>query len=153
MQPPAGIAQVAFELADHTGHRERDKRRTLGRVVAVDGGDQPGPGGLAQILRSRPAAVAIPASEPVGQTQVSQDDLLSQHRIAAGGVLPQPPLDRGLGLLVAGADLEEGMVGKLGEGSGHRAPRWEWSSTRAGWTRQDQQPSNLGLPCADGSQT
>ena len=114
MQPPAGVAQVAFELANHTGHRERDKRRTLGRVVAVDGGDQPGPGGLAQILRSRPAAAAIPVGEPIGQTQVSQDDLLSQHRIAADGVLPEPPLDRGLGLLVAGAISRTAWLGSWG---------------------------------------
>ena len=50
MQPPAGVPQVAFELADHTGHGVGDERRPVAGVVAVDGGDQSGPGGLAQVL-------------------------------------------------------------------------------------------------------
>jgi hypothetical protein len=76
VQPPAGIAQVAFELADHTGHGIGDERGAIAGVIAVDGGDQPGPGGLAQILRRGPAAVAIPVGEPIGQTQVGQRDPL-----------------------------------------------------------------------------
>jgi hypothetical protein len=50
MQPPGGVAQVAFELADDTGHGVRDERAAVVGVVAVDGGDQPGPGGLGEIL-------------------------------------------------------------------------------------------------------
>jgi hypothetical protein len=50
VQPPAGVAQVAFELADHTGHGVGDEWAAVVGVVAVDGGDQSGPGGLAQVL-------------------------------------------------------------------------------------------------------
>ena len=49
MQPPAGIAEMAFELADHTGHRVGDERVAMGGVVAVDGGDQPGSSGLDEV--------------------------------------------------------------------------------------------------------
>src|SRR5215218_5414387 len=113
-RPPAGVAQVPLELADHTGHRVGDEWVAVGGVVAVDGGDQPGPGALAQVLRSGPAAVAVAAGQPVGHTQVGQDDLLAQLGIAAGGVGLQPLLDLGRGSLVIGADVQDGIVGKLG---------------------------------------
>jgi hypothetical protein len=90
VQSPAGVAQVAFELADHAGDRERHKPGPVGRVVAVDGGDQPGSGGLAQVLGGGPAAVAVAAGQPVGQAQVGKDDPLAQSGIAAGGVVAQP---------------------------------------------------------------
>ncbi|MDF2742170.1 MAG: hypothetical protein K0S88_3540, partial [Actinomycetia bacterium] len=40
--------------------------------------------------------------------------------------------------------------GKLGDGGGHRTPRW--LVVHEGWV-DGQQPSSGGLPCADGSQT
>jgi hypothetical protein len=39
MEPPTAIAQVALELADHTGHGVGDERVAEAGVVAVDGGD------------------------------------------------------------------------------------------------------------------
>jgi hypothetical protein len=86
MEPPAGVAQVAFELADHTGHGVGDEGGGVVGVIAVDGGDQPGPGALHQVLGAGPAAVAEPPGQPVGHAQVGQDDALSQLGVAAGGV-------------------------------------------------------------------
>jgi hypothetical protein len=41
MEPPAGIAQVAFEFADHTGHGVGEERGAVAGVVAVDGAITP----------------------------------------------------------------------------------------------------------------
>jgi hypothetical protein len=76
MEPPAGVAQVAFELADHTGHGVGEERGAVAGVIAVDGGDRPGPIGLDQVLGAGPAAVAEPPGQPVGHAQVGQDDPL-----------------------------------------------------------------------------
>ena len=89
-------------------------------VVAVDGGDQPGPGRLDQASGAGPAAVAKAAGQPLGQAQVGQDDPLSQLGVAAGGVGLQPSLDFGRGVLVAWADVQDRMVGKLGDGGDTR---------------------------------
>jgi hypothetical protein len=114
---------MAFQLADHTGHGVGQEWGAVAGVIAVDGGDQPGPGGLDEILRGGPAAAAVAAGQPVGQAQVGQDDPLAQLGIAAGGVGLQPGIDLGAGSLVTGTDLNDGMVGKLGDGSRHKAPR------------------------------
>jgi hypothetical protein len=122
----------------------------VGGVVAVEGGDQPGPGRLDQVLGAGPAAVAKAAGQPLGQAQVGQDDPLSQLGVAAGGVGLQPSLDLGRGVLVA-------WGGRPGP-HGWKAGGWWWtpgtswaSSTRAAWT--GQQPSSGWSACADGSQT
>jgi hypothetical protein len=62
MQPPAGVAQVAFKLADDAGNGEGHEGRPLGRVVAVDGRDQPRPDRLGEILRGGSAALAVAAA-------------------------------------------------------------------------------------------
>jgi hypothetical protein len=86
--------------------------------------------------------VAVAAGQPIGQPQIGQDDPLSQRRVAAGGVLAQPPLNVGRGVLVAGANIQDGVVGNLGDGGGHRGTSLDWSSTRARWTGQRQQLAN-----------
>jgi hypothetical protein len=72
MQPPAAVPEVAFELTHDTGDRERHEPSVVGWVVAVDGADQPGPGGLDEILRSGPAAVPVAAGEAVRQVQIGR---------------------------------------------------------------------------------
>jgi hypothetical protein len=126
--------KIAFEFADDTGHGVGHEWGAPVGVVAVDGGDQPGPGGLNKILGRGPAAVAKPAGQPVGQTQVCQDDALAQLEIMAGGVFLQPLLDFGRGLLDAGTDLDAGMVKRRCDGSGYPGTSVDWSSTRARWT-------------------
>jgi hypothetical protein len=134
MHPPAGVTKVPFEFADHTGHRVGHEWGAVVGVVAVSGHDEPGPGGLDEILGCRPTTGAVAAGEPVSQAQVGQDDLLPQLGIAADGVLLQPAINLGSGVQVAWADVNDRMVGGRGEGSGHRTPRGDWSSTRARWT-------------------
>jgi hypothetical protein len=41
MQPPAGVTQVALELADHTDHGVGDERVAVVGVVGVDGAISP----------------------------------------------------------------------------------------------------------------
>ena len=77
MQPPAGIAQIAFEFPDHTGHSVGDERVGVAGVVAVDGRDQPGSGGLAQVLGSGPAAGVVAVGQTVSHAKVGQDDPLA----------------------------------------------------------------------------
>jgi hypothetical protein len=78
MQPPAGVTQIALKLAAHAGNRERDKAAFSGRVVAVDRGDQGGPGCLGQVLAAGAAAGAVAVGQPVGQSQIGEHDLFSQ---------------------------------------------------------------------------
>jgi hypothetical protein len=99
MQPPAGVAEIALEFADHAGDRERDKAALSGRVIAVDRGDEGGPGGLGQVLAAGAAAGAVPVGQPVGQSQVGEHDLFSQGGIARDSKHLEPlldPLDAGI---------------------------------------------------------
>ena len=54
VHPPAGVAQVALDLADHAGHGVGHERVAVVGVVAVDGRDQADPGRLAQVLGLAP---------------------------------------------------------------------------------------------------
>src|SRR5215216_5833374 len=144
---------MAFELTDDTGHGIGHEYRPPGWVVAVDGGDQPSPGGLDEVLGRRPTAVAVAAGQPIGQAQVGRDDPLPQHWVAAGGVLAEPCLDRGRRLLVARVDLQDGMVRKLGDGGRHRGTSLGLV-VHEGWVDGAAQEScELLLPWSDPSQT
>ena len=74
MQPLAGVTKGAFELTDHTRHRVGDERGPVAGIIAIDGADQPGPGGLDEVLGGGSAAVVEPHGQPVGQAQVGHND-------------------------------------------------------------------------------
>jgi hypothetical protein len=70
-------------------------------------------------------------------------------RVAADGVVPQPLLDLGRPGLVTGTDVQNGIVGALGEGSGHRAPRWTGRPRGLGGPAA----GNKDLPCPSPAHT
>jgi hypothetical protein len=113
MQPPASIAQIAFELPDHTGHGVGHERVAVVGVVAVDGSDQPSSGGLAQVLRSGSAAGVVAVGQTVSQAKVGQDDPLAEDGIAAGGVVAQPAIDLASSDPVARPDSSDRTDGGL----------------------------------------
>lgn len=76
-------------------------------IVAIDGGDQPSPGGLAQVLGGGPAAVPVALGQPVSQDQIGKDDPLPKGSVSAGGVLPQPGIPRLGDRPVARPDLDD----------------------------------------------
>ena len=111
VQPPGGVAQISFQLADHAGDREGYEPALPGRVVAVDRGDQGGPGGLGQVLAAGAAAGAVAVGQPVSQPQVGEHDLLAQGGIAGDSERLEPlldPLDAGI---VAWQDRRDLVVG------------------------------------------
>src|SRR5215208_287764 len=135
---------MAFELPDHTSHGVGDERVAVAGVVAIDGGDQPGPGGLAQVLGSGPAAGAVAVSQPVSQAEIRQDDSLAQNEIAAAGVVQQPAIDLAGSGRVAGPHRHDLTDGSLCGCGCHRSPSKSWLS--AGAEQTSNTSSTDGLP-------
>src|SRR5205085_241204 len=78
---PAGVAEVAPELAEDRRDGERAQRLPALGVVALDGGDEPDAGDLLEVV-GRLARVRVAARETAGERPVAGGELFERFAIA-----------------------------------------------------------------------
>ena len=85
---PALVAEVALDLAEDRGNRERRERRLARRVEAVDRLEQAERGDLDEVVERLPAAL-VAAGELARQRQEALDELLARRDVAVAVVADQ----------------------------------------------------------------